>query len=106
MNSHQRHSEVIRQVSLQAKSAYNAWYRLRLLQIRDGYVIEKSSGSARGHGQMEAWFRWGLEDAEKVFSKIVGQKSKKNRTRVYQVSPTPSQLELFSTENDLNQSGI
>jgi len=71
MDSPQRHSEVIRQVFLQAESTCNAWYRLRLLQIRDGYVVEKSSGSTRGCGQMEAWFRWGLEDAERVFSKIV-----------------------------------
>lgn len=99
MNGTQRHSETIRQISLQADSACNAWYHLRLLQIRDGYVVEKSSGSARGRGQLEAWFRWDLEEAEKVFAKIVRQKSKTNRARVYRISSVSSQLELFSTEH-------
>jgi hypothetical protein len=99
MDSPQRHSEVIRQVFLQAESTCNAWYRLRLLQIRDGYVVEKSSGSTRGRGQMEAWFRWGLEDAERVFSKIVHKKTKPNRTRVYRMGSSSTQLDLFSSEH-------
>ena len=95
----QRHSEVIRQVFLQAESACSAWYNLRLLQIRDGYVVEKSSGSSRGRGQMEAWFRWGREDAERVFSKIVQKKTKPNRTRVYRMGSSSTQLDLFSSEH-------
>lgn len=99
MNSPQRRHEIIRQVFLEADSACSAWYRLRLLQIRDGYVVEKSSGSARGRGQLEAWFRWRRDDAERVFTKIVCQKSKPNRARVYRISAAPAQLELFSTEH-------
>ena len=99
MDSPQKHLEIIRQVFLQAESPCHAWYRLRLLHIRDGYVIEKSSGSARGRGQLEAWFRWGREDAERVFSKIVHNKTKSNRPRVYHLSSTATQLELFSTEH-------
>ena len=99
MDSPQRHLEVIRQVFLQADSACHAWYQLRLLQIRDGYVVEKSSGSARGRGQLEAWFRWDREDAEKVFTKIVQKKTKANRTRVYRACSPSSQLELFSSEH-------
>lgn len=99
MDSPQRHSEVIRQVFLQAESTCSAWYRLRLLQIRDGYVVEKSSGSTRGRGQMEAWFRWGLKDAERVFSKIVHKKTKPNRTRAYRVGSSSTQLDLFPSEH-------
>jgi hypothetical protein len=99
VDSSQKHPEIIRQVFLQAESACSAWYRLRLLQIRDGYVVEKSSGSTRGRGQMEAWFRWGLEDAEKVFSKIVQKKTKPNRTRVYRMGSSSTQLDLFSSEH-------
>lgn len=95
----QRYPEVLQQVFLQADSACHAWYRLRLLHIRDGYVIEKSSGSARGRGQLEAWFRWGREDAERVFSRIVHTKTKPNRSRVYHLSSASTQLELFSTEH-------
>ena len=98
MDISQRHSEVIRQVLLQADSVCNAWYSLRLLQIRDGYVVEKNSGSTRGRGQLEAWFRWGREDAEKVFSKIVQRKTKPNRARVYRTSSPSTQLELFSSK--------
>ena len=99
MTQSQKQPEVLQQVFLQADSACDAWYRLRLLHIRDGYVIEKSSGSARGRGQLEAWFRWGREDAEKVFSKIVHNKTKSNRSRVYRLSSTSTQLELFSSEH-------
>lgn len=99
MDSPQRYPEIIRQVFLQAESARSAWYRLRLLQIRDGYVVEKSSGSTRGRGQMEAWFRWGREDAERVFSKIVQIKTRTNRTRVYRMGSPSTQLELFSSEH-------
>jgi len=99
VNCTKRQPEVIRQIFLQADSVCSAWYRLRLLQIRDGYVVEKSSGSTRGSGQMEAWFRWGREDAERVFSKIVQNKTRTNRTRVYRMSPSSKQLELFSTEH-------
>ena len=99
MSQSKKQPEILQQVFLQADSACNAWYRLRLLHIRDGYVIEKSSGSARGRGQLEAWFRWGREDAERVFSKIVHNKTKPNRSRVYRLSSTSTQLELFSTEH-------
>jgi hypothetical protein len=99
MSQSQKQPEVLQQIFLKADSVCHAWYRLRLLHIRDGYVIEKSSGSARGRGQLEAWFRWGREDAERVFSKIVHNKTKPNRSRVYRLSPTSTQLELFSTEH-------
>ena len=97
MSKTQRHHEVIRQIILQADSSYNAWYHLRLLQIRDGYVVEKSSGSARGRGQIEAWFRWDREDGERVFAKIIQKKTKPNRTRVYSMCSSSAQLDLFST---------
>jgi hypothetical protein len=48
---------------------------------------------------MEAWFRWGLEDAEKVFSKIVQKKTKTNRTRVYRMGSSSAQLDLFASEH-------
>lgn len=99
MDNTQRHSEVIRQVFLQADSVCSAWYCLRLLQIRDGYVVEKSSGSTRGRGQLEAWFRWSRKDAERVFSRIVLRKIKPNRTRIYHISSPSTQLELFSSEH-------
>jgi hypothetical protein len=99
VKSTQRQPEVIRQIQLKADSACNAWYHLRLLRIQDGYVIEKSSGSERGQGPLEAWFRWGREDAERVFSKIVQRKTRTNRTRVYRMCPASAQLELFSAEH-------
>lgn len=100
MDSPQRqHPEVLRQVFLQANSARSAWYRLRLLQIRDGYVVEKSSGSARGRGQLEAWFRWGREDAERVFTRILQRKTKPSRARAYSLCLPLTQLELFSSEH-------
>lgn len=95
MDNSNSHPDVIRQVLLQAESACSAWYRLRLLQIRDGYVIEKTSGSTRGRGQLETWFRWQREDAEKVFSKIIRRKTKSNRKRVYRKCSPSMQLELF-----------
>ena len=99
MNRTRRQPEVLQQIFLQADSAYSAWYLLRLLAIRDGYVIEKSSGSTRGRGQLEAWFRWGREDAEKVFCKILQNKTRTNRTRTYRIGPPSTQLELFSSEH-------
>jgi hypothetical protein len=99
MNQSQSQPEILQQIFLQADSACHAWYRLRLLHIRDGYVIEKSSGSSRGHGQIEAWFRWGREDAERVFSKIIQKKTRPNRTRVYRMGSSSTQLDLFASEH-------
>lgn len=95
MDRTQRDPEVIQQVFLQADSVCSAWYCLRLLHIRDGYVVEKTSGSTRGRGQLEAWFRWQREDAEKVFLKIIRRKTKPNRKRVYSMCSSSMQLELF-----------
>lgn len=99
MNQSQNQAEILQQVFLKADSACHAWYLLRLLHIRDGYVIEKSSGSSRGRGQLEAWFRWGREDAERVFSKIIQKKTKPNRSRLYRMGSPSTQLELFFSEH-------
>jgi hypothetical protein len=99
MNQSENQPEILQQVFMEADSACHAWYRLRILHIRDGYVIEKSSGSSRGHGQLEAWFRWGREDAERVFTKIIQRKTKPNRSRVYHLSSSSTQLDLFCSDH-------
>jgi hypothetical protein len=97
MDSFPKKPEVITQVFLQADSVWHAWYRLRLLALSDGYLIEKSCGSTRGYGQMEAWFRWGREDAEKFYFKILNKKINPNRSRAYRINSASAQLELFSS---------
>lgn len=98
MSEPEKHHEILQQVLLQANSPCHAWYRLRLLHIRDGYVIEKSSGRSGGQGKMEAWFRWRREDAEEVFAKIIQRKTKPSRLRVYHPNSSAAQLELFCPE--------
>jgi hypothetical protein len=89
---------VIQQMILNANSSAGAWYQLRLLEIAEGYVIEKRSGRRGAEGQMECWFRWTQLDAEKVFSKIYQAKTRPGRKRVYVENKDPSknlQLSLF-----------
>lgn len=89
---------VIQQMMLKANSSAGAWYQLRLLEIAEGYVIEKRSGRRGTEGQMECWFRWTQLDAEKVFKKIYKAKTRPGRKRVYFENKCPGenlQLSLF-----------
>lgn len=79
---------VLKKVTLKAQSPRNAFYTLTLERITDGYIVRKASG---GNGKVydkEAWFRENLADAERMFSKILREKTDPNRKRPrkYQVA--------------------
>ncbi len=87
--------KVLIQTYLEAESPRHAWYQLRMIQLAEGFVVEKKSGS-RGHkAHTEAWFRWEPAAARKVYDKILRAKTKTGRKRVYREVSSPDQLELF-----------
>ncbi len=70
---------VLRKVTLKAQSPRNAFYVLSLERITDGYLVRKKSG---GNGKIlsrEAWFRENLPEAEKLFVRILREKTNPNR---------------------------
>lgn len=76
-----RKNIVLKKANLRACSPRNAFYRLTLEQITDGYLVRKESG---GNGMVfnrEAWYRESFADAEKLFAKILKQKTSPNRKR-------------------------
>jgi len=76
-----RKNIVLKKANLRARSPRNAFYRLTLEQITDGYLVRKESG---GNGMVfnrEAWYREDFADAEKLFAKILKQKTNPNRKR-------------------------
>ena len=80
---------ILRFITLEADSATNAWYQVKLLRLREGFVVEKRSGR-RGHlGDMRAWFFWDQEQAEKTLKRILREKTKPGRKRIYRLLPTP-----------------
>lgn len=88
--------EVLQETILRATSPCKAWYRLRLLRLVEGFVVEKTCGSSRSRGQYEAWFRRCRPDAEKLFANIVLRKSRGRRGRNYrQEAESSGQLSLF-----------
>ncbi len=87
--------KILEQVYLEAESPQHAWYQLRMIQLSEGFVIEKQSGS-RGHKRhTEAWFRWEQKSARKFYDKILCNKSKPGRARIYHRVSQQNQLELF-----------
>ena len=73
----------LRQVELGATSPQSARYVLRLLELREGFVIEKVSGARGRRPQSEAWFRWTRQEAERDFEKILRRKTRPGRKRCY-----------------------
>jgi len=81
---------VLKKVTLKAQSPRNAFYVLSLERITDGYLVRKKSG---GNGKVlsrEAWFRENLSEAEKLFTKILREKTNpcRKKPRRYVVEPS------------------
>lgn len=79
---------VLKHVRLEADSVFGAWYELYLVEARDGFLIEKHSGSSRGlNRHKETWFRRKLPDAERKFDHILNSKlnQKRKSPRKYKV---------------------
>lgn len=87
----------LRQVELEASSPHAARYALRLLELSEGFVIEKVSSARGRQPQSEAWFRWTRQEAERDFEKILRRKTRPGRKRCYrEVCFLPEgQLSLF-----------
>lgn len=77
--------KILQTFLLEAESAMNACYQLKLLRLQEGFVVEKLSGR-KGHlGDRRAWFFWDQSEAEQAFERIVLKKTSPGRKRVYQV---------------------
>lgn len=76
-----RKNIVLKKANLRAQSPRNAFYRLTLEQITDGYLIRKKSGGNGVVLHREAWYRENLSDAEKLFARILKQKTNPNSKR-------------------------
>jgi hypothetical protein len=73
----------LRQVELEAVSPQSARYVLRLLELREGFVIEKVSGSRDRRPRSQPLFRWTLQEADRDFEKILRSKTRPGRKRCY-----------------------
>ena len=84
-----RKNIVLKKANLRACSPRNAFYRLTLEQITDGYLVRKESGGNRVVLHREAWYGENLSDAEKLFARILKEKTNPNRKslRKYMVVP-------------------
>ena len=74
-------TDILKEAHLVANSPHNAFYNLTLERITDGYLVRKESG---GNGivlHREAWYRETLSDAEKLFTRILRQKTNPNSKR-------------------------
>jgi len=85
-----RKNIVLKKANLRACSPRNAFYRLTLEQITDGYLVRKKSGGNGVVLHREAWYRENLSDAEKLFVRILKEKTNPNRKsrRKYVVVPS------------------
>jgi len=85
-----RQSTVLKKAHLMAYSPHNAFYELTLEQITDGYLVRKESGGNGVVLHREAWYRKNLSDAEKLFARILKQKTNPNskRDRKYVLEPS------------------
>jgi len=57
---------VLLQTYLQAESPGGAWYQLQMVQLAEGYAVEKQSGCRGRKAHTEAWFRWDVTTARKL----------------------------------------
>jgi len=74
-------ADIVKDPHLVANSPHNAFYNLTLERITDGYLVRKESG---GNGivlHREAWYRETLSEAEKLFARILRQKTNPNSKR-------------------------
>ena len=79
---------VIRETFLRVDSKNNAFYKLIMEQITDGFLIRKESGIGEGKVlHKEAYFRESLEDAIKFHENKIREKTNSalKRKRVYSV---------------------
>jgi len=87
--------KVLVQTYFEAESPRHAWYQIRMIQLAEGFAVEKKSGSCGRKAHTEAWFRWESTAAQKVYNKILRVKTQPGRKRVYREVPSHAQLELF-----------
>lgn len=85
-----RHKTVLKKANLVAHSPHNAFYLLTLEKITDGYIVRKESGGNGVVLNREAWYRENIGDAEKLFLRILKEKTNPNRKsrRKYVVEPS------------------
>ena len=80
---------LIRETFLRAKeSKKQAYYKLKTLEISDGYLIKKESGIADNRAlHEETYFRESLKEALKLHSEKIKEKTntKTKRKRVYDI---------------------
>ncbi|MDO3377098.1 hypothetical protein [Geoalkalibacter halelectricus] len=88
---------ILRQQQLEADSPHCARYVLRLVALREGFVVEKMASSLGRKRRYEARFYWTRREAEINFEKILRQKTRVGRKRCYrQVCFLPErQMSLF-----------
>lgn len=83
---------ILRHQQLEADSPQHARYVLRLLALREGFVVEKVASSLGRKRRYEARFYWNRREAEISFERILRQKTRVGRKRCYrQVCFLPDQ---------------
>ena len=85
-----RQSTVLKKTNLMAYIPNNAFYVLTLEQITGGCLVRKESGGNGVVLHREAWYRENLSNVEKLFARILKQKTNPNskRDRKYVLEPS------------------
>lgn len=76
---------VLQNIMLEADSTGKAWYQIKLLRLKEGFVVEKFSGPRGRLGDRRAWFFWDQGEAEKAVERTVRAKTNPGRKRVYRL---------------------
>jgi len=69
--------------TLVAESKNNAYYSLRLLVLDEGFVLESCHGSYGRQAGRECYWRATIDQAQHLYDKIMRQKTRPGRLRVY-----------------------
>ena len=89
---------ILKDTLLKADSKKNAFYRLKIEKIRDGYLIQKESGINDDKVlHRETYYRNNYDSAFNLYSKKIKEKTNPKRKRVYRIvlDLKPVQADLF-----------
>ena len=78
--------EIIKSISLIADSPKKAFYNLRLEFLNNRYRVYKESGALNKILDKRIWFCSSIQEAEKLYSRIIKTKTNQKRKRTYRIT--------------------
>ena len=91
--------KIVQTTSLKANSPKGAFYNLAIVQIRDGYLVRKESGAGERVLHREAWFRESYEEANRLYCRILKEKTNPKRK-------SPRKYSIISQHSHITGCGL